>query len=202
MKKTTSIKAIGWLFVILGALVVVFSDQIITHWPVTFFYPDERSWTWVAHWHAAISMTGVMTCSLGTWLLSASPCFQRAYCIAFAASPIFVWAFIWWMLGNWGVYVTHGTVDSWRAQDCFAVVFLILTVFTPPQERGEIFGIMALIYLILCLLLLAVSLCSQNENLFKHRVSQADTTPTEGSNAVYFTFNSRWMPNFSMHLRS
>src|SRR5208282_3105651 len=85
--KTISIKVIGWLFVILGVLIVVFSDQILTHWPVTFFYPDERSWMWVAHWQVAISMAGVLTCSVGTWLLSASPYLHRAYCIAFAASP-------------------------------------------------------------------------------------------------------------------
>ncbi len=199
--KTISINVIGWLFVILGVLIVVFSDQILTHWPVTIFYPDARSWMWVAHWHAAISMAGVLTCSVGTWLLSASPYLHRTYCIAFAASPIFVWAFIWWILGNWGVYVTHGTVDSWWAQDCLAVAFLILTVFVPPHERKIIFGIMSLIYLILCLLLLAFSLCSQNENLFKRRVSQAYTMPTEASKAAYLTFNSRWMPDFSMCLR-
>lgn len=168
--KTTPTKVTGWLFVLIGALIVVFSEQILTHWPVTIFYSEERRVLWATHWNIAISMAGVLTCSAGTCLLSTPPYLHRAYCVAFAASPIFVWSSIWWVLGSWGVLMTHGTTSSWWAQDCLAVAFLILTIFAPLRERKVIFGMTSLIYLILCMLLLAFSLCSQNESLLKHRV--------------------------------
>ena len=72
--KSTSIKIVGWLFILLGVLIVVFSDYIHGHWPFTAFLSNAASdverTTWATDSAIVISIGGVLICSVGMWLLS------------------------------------------------------------------------------------------------------------------------------------
>lgn len=163
--KSITTKISGWVSILLGVLIIVFSDYLHGHWPVTGFLPDAPSHLertiWATHSTIAISITGIVTCSVGMWLLSCWPHLHRAYWIIFIASPIFVWGFIWWILGGWDVIMTHGTTGSWWLLDCIAAAFLILALFIPARGRQIAFGIASVFYLVVCMLLLAFSLWTQ-----------------------------------------
>jgi len=162
----------GWLSMLLGVLIVVCSDYLHGHWPVTGFLSDapsdlERT-VWATNSTIVISITGVLMCSVGMWLLSTWPYLHRAYWIAFVASPIFVWGFVWWILGGWNVTMTHGTTGSWWLLDCLAAAFLILSLFTPTRGRQVVFGIASIFYLVVCMMLLALSLWTQTGRWGSH----------------------------------
>ena len=163
--KSKTIIIVGWLFVFVGVLIVVFSDYIHGHWPATAFLSDEPSdmerTIWATDSTIVISIAGVLICSAGMWLLSVWPYLHRVYWFTFVVSPIFVWGSIWYLLGHWGVVMTHGTTGSWWLQNCLAVAFLILALFIPARGRQIVFGIASVFYLVACMLMLALSLWTQ-----------------------------------------
>lgn len=163
--KYKSIKIVGWLSIFFGVLIVVFNDYVHGHWPVTAFLSDnpthaERT-IWATDSDIVISITGVLFCSAGMWLLSPWPYLHRAYWIGFVASPIFVWSFVWWILGGWDFMMTEGTTESWWIQNCLAAVFLIFCLFIPTYGRQIVFGITTIFYFVASMTLLAISLWSQ-----------------------------------------
>jgi hypothetical protein len=204
--KSTSIKIVGWLFILLGVLIVVFSDYIHGHWPVTAFLSDipsdtERT-TWATESTIVISIAGVLICSAGMWLLSTWTYLHRAYWIAFVGSPIFVWSFIWWILGRWNILMTEGTILSWWLQDCLAATFLIFALLIPARGRQIVFGITSVFYLVACMMLLALSLWTQTGRWGPHTVSrsnkslQATRDGVSSSAVAVHVASRRWLSFF------
>lgn len=170
-------KIIGWLFALLGVLVVIFGDYIHGHWPVTIFFTEDRRVLWATYATIAISVIGVLLCSAGMWLLSTWAYLHRVYWIAFVASLVFVWCFIWWILGRWDILMTTGTILCWWVQNYLAAAFLILALLIPARARHIVFGITSVFYLVACMILLAFSLCTQNNKWEPRTVSLSNTAP-------------------------
>jgi hypothetical protein len=98
--KTTHIKAIGWLLILLGALVVIFSGK-------SFVAPNTGV---VVRWITLVAAVGVLICLSGIWVLFRTV-FRTVKTFRWIARILSVLIILFW-----GVFITAGLVGIVRGE--------------------------------------------------------------------------------------
>ena len=101
LMKTTRVKAVGWLLILLGALVVIFSFKIKIFFPG--LAPNTGT---VVRWITLVAAVGVLICLSGIWVLS-----RTVKTVRWIARILSVLIILFW-----GFFITAPLVGSIRGE--------------------------------------------------------------------------------------